>query len=60
VSAVGAQRARERLSIQQATEADWLTTARDFKCAEPSKTRPPSHVPITSVDFKGTGCDDVH
>jgi hypothetical protein len=26
-------------SVQQATEPDWLTRARDFKCAEPFKTR---------------------
>jgi hypothetical protein len=24
-------------SVQQATEADWLTRASDYKCAEPSK-----------------------
>jgi hypothetical protein len=49
VSVVGAQGARERLGIQQATEADWLTTARDFNCAEPSKTRPPSSMAVTCV-----------
>jgi hypothetical protein len=37
----------ERLSVQQATEADWLTRARDFKCEEQSKTWPCSYVPIT-------------
>jgi hypothetical protein len=38
---------RERQSVRQAIEADWLTRARDFKCAEPSKTQPPSYVPVT-------------
>jgi hypothetical protein len=65
--AVGTQRERERHahSVQQATEADWLTRARDFKCtepskirltrardsrcAEPSRIRPLSYVPVTST-----------
>jgi hypothetical protein len=41
---------RERQSVQQAIEADWLTRARDFKCAEQSKTRPLS-APITCVSW---------
>jgi hypothetical protein len=40
---------RETESAQQATEADWLTRERDSRCAEPSKTRPPSYVPVTCV-----------
>jgi hypothetical protein len=38
---------RERQSIQQAPEADWLRGARSFKCAELSKTWPPSNVLVT-------------
>jgi hypothetical protein len=41
----GGRRA-ETERVQQATEADWLTSACDFKCAEPSKTRPPSSVVV--------------
>jgi hypothetical protein len=36
-------------NVQQATEADWLTIARDFTCAEPSKTRPPPSVAVIFV-----------
>jgi hypothetical protein len=35
--------------LTEATEADWLTGARDFKCAEPTKTRPSSSVAVTYV-----------
>lgn len=28
------------------TKPDWLTRARDSGCAKPSKTRPPSYVPV--------------
>jgi hypothetical protein len=38
---------RDTDSVQQATEAHWLRRARDFKCAEPSKSRPPSYMPAT-------------
>jgi hypothetical protein len=31
---------RERQSVQQSTEANWLARARDSRCAVPSKTRP--------------------
>jgi hypothetical protein len=44
VSAGDAQRERERLR-QEATGADFFTSARDIKCAEPHKTRPPSYAP---------------
>jgi hypothetical protein len=33
--------------VRRETDADWLTIARDSRCAEPSKTRPPSFVPVT-------------
>jgi hypothetical protein len=36
------ERERERLSIQQVTEGDWLTRAHDIKCTEL-----PSYVPAT-------------
>jgi hypothetical protein len=39
-------RRAETERVQQVTEADWLTSACDFKCAEPSKTRPPSSVVV--------------
>jgi hypothetical protein len=42
-------RHRETEGVQQTTEADWLIWARDFKCAEPSKTRPPSSMAVTCV-----------
>jgi hypothetical protein len=35
----------ERLSVELVTEADWLTRSRGFKCAEPSKYRPPPPPP---------------
>jgi hypothetical protein len=35
----------QRDSVQQATDADWLTRTRDSRCAEPFRTRPPSCVP---------------
>jgi hypothetical protein len=38
---------RERERQQKATGADWLKRARDFKCAEPPKTRQHSCVPTT-------------
>jgi hypothetical protein len=44
VSAYRAQ--RDRLSVQQATEAYWITRARDFTCAEMTEIRPPSYVPV--------------
>jgi hypothetical protein len=44
---------RERQRMQQATESDWLTTTRDSRCAEPSKTRPFSHVPVTFLTLSG-------
>jgi hypothetical protein len=52
----GAQ--RELKSVQQATEADWLTRARDIRCAEESKTRPPLYVAIMldGIDFQASGC----
>jgi hypothetical protein len=31
---------REKQSVQQSTEANWLARARDSRCAVPSKTRP--------------------
>jgi hypothetical protein len=34
-------------SVQQATDAYWLARACDSRCAEPTKTRPPSYVPVT-------------
>jgi len=34
-------------SVQQTNEADWFKKARDFTCAEPSKSRPPSYMPVT-------------
>jgi hypothetical protein len=37
---------RKRLQV---TEADWLRTARDSRCAEPSKTRPPSYALVILV-----------
>jgi hypothetical protein len=37
----------EKHSAQKATEADWFRRARDFKCAEESKTGPPSSVTVT-------------
>jgi hypothetical protein len=40
---------KERDSIQQTTEADWLRS--DFKCTGLSKTRPPSHVLVTLVAY---------
>jgi hypothetical protein len=43
------ERERERERVHQATETDRLTRARDFRCAEPSRTRPPSYVPVTVV-----------
>jgi hypothetical protein len=49
----GVQRERETetetqsLSKHQMTEANLLTRSRDFICAEPSKTRPPSSVTVT-------------
>jgi hypothetical protein len=43
----GTQREWERQSVQQATEAHWLTRAGDTICAEPSKTRRASNVPAT-------------
>jgi hypothetical protein len=50
---------RERLNVQQATEADCLTRARDSRCAELSKTRPPSYVQTTLVgsDWTAKGSD---
>jgi hypothetical protein len=39
----------DRETESQATEVDWLTKARDFKCAEPLKNRPPSYVPVISA-----------
>jgi hypothetical protein len=47
VSGGGAQ--RERLSVKQANEADWIVRTRDFKCAESSETQPPSYVPVTLI-----------
>jgi hypothetical protein len=44
-----AERGRETVRVKRAAEADWLTGARDFKCAEPSKTRPSSSVAVTYV-----------
>jgi hypothetical protein len=38
---------RETWSIQQATKADWLTSALDIKCAEPSKSQPSLYVQVT-------------
>jgi hypothetical protein len=43
VPADGAQRE----SVQQGNNADWFTRARDIRCAEPSKTRPPPYVSVT-------------
>lgn len=43
---------RETDSVQQATESDWLTSACDFRCAEQSKTRLPSHVSVTITHAK--------
>jgi hypothetical protein len=39
----------QRESVKQETEADWLTTACDRRCAEPSTIRPPSYKPVTLV-----------
>jgi hypothetical protein len=36
-----------RASVQQVTEADWLTRGRDSRCAEASKTQPPSFVSVS-------------
>jgi hypothetical protein len=47
VPASGAQRETE--GVEQAIEADWLTMPRDFKCADPSKTRPHSYAPVTRL-----------
>jgi hypothetical protein len=33
--------------IHHLSEADWLTRARDSRCAEASKTQPPSFVSVT-------------
>jgi hypothetical protein len=33
-----------RVRVQQVTEADWLSRARDSRCAEASKTQPPPFV----------------
>lgn len=41
---------RERDSVQQPTEGDWVKRGRDFKCAERSKTRQPSYVPVTLAE----------
>jgi hypothetical protein len=46
-------------SVRQATEADWLTRARDSTCAEASKTRPPSFVRRTLAHFVAC-CDGKH
>jgi hypothetical protein len=43
----GGWRAERDEELRQATEADWLTRTRDSRCAEPSKTRPPSFMPVT-------------
>jgi hypothetical protein len=40
---------RQAESVQQATDADWLTRARDGRCAEPSKSPPPLSVVLTCV-----------
>jgi hypothetical protein len=40
-------------STEQATLADWLTKARDNRCAEPSKSQSPSYVPIILVTDYG-------
>jgi hypothetical protein len=49
VAAGNAERERPRYihCIQQATEAYWLTRARDSRCAEPFKSQPPSSVSVT-------------
>jgi hypothetical protein len=44
---------RERQSIQQATEADWLTRTHDSRCAEPYKTRPPSYALVNILFTSG-------
>jgi hypothetical protein len=41
------RRVARRESVQQATETDWLTRARDFIWAEPYKTLPSSSVAVT-------------
>jgi hypothetical protein len=47
----GPQRERETEteSVKTATEPDCLTKARDSRCAESSKTRPPLYVLVTVV-----------
>jgi hypothetical protein len=47
----GAQREREREteSVKTATEPDCFTRARDSRCAESSKTRPPLYVLVSVV-----------
>jgi hypothetical protein len=50
---------RERESVQQATEADLLTRTHDSGCAEPSKTRPLSSMPVTCSDGRRAERDSV-
>jgi hypothetical protein len=40
--------ATTQAKVQQVTEADWLMTPRDSKCAKTPKTGPPPYVPVTS------------
>jgi len=48
---------RETESAEHETVADWFTRARDSRCAELSKTWPPSYVPVTlTLHFVFMGC----
>jgi hypothetical protein len=42
---------RERQGVWQAIEADWLTSTRDGRCAEPCKARFSLSVPVTCVEL---------
>jgi hypothetical protein len=46
--------------IHQVSEADWLTRARDSRCAEASITQPPLFVSVTLVCIKiAMGCTNI-
>lgn len=45
ISTFNRNNSNARASVQQVTEAEWLTRPRDSRCAEESKTEPPSFVP---------------
>jgi hypothetical protein len=52
ISALNTNNATTLANMQQVNEADWLTRPRDSRCAEPSKPRPSSCVPVTSVTLQ--------